>query len=42
VLEIGEMPTPSAGEGEERVEVRASGVNPSDVGLRMGRGGQPM
>lgn len=42
VLELGEMPTPNAGAGEVRVEVRASGVNPSDVGLRMGRGGRPM
>ena len=42
VLELGEMPTPEAGHGEVRVEVRASGVNPSDVGLRMGRGGRPM
>jgi hypothetical protein len=36
------MPTPHADQGEVRVEVRASGVNPSDVGLRMGRGGRPM
>jgi NADPH2:quinone reductase len=42
VLELGEMPTPSPAEGEVRVEVRASGVNPSDVGLRMGRSGRAM
>ncbi|MDD9940456.1 MAG: NADPH:quinone reductase [Myxococcales bacterium] len=42
VLELGEMPTPEAGTGEVRVEVRASGINPSDVGLRRGRPGRPM
>ena len=42
VLELGEMPTPQPGPGEVRVEVRASGVNPSDVGLRRGGRGRPM
>ena len=36
VLEIGERPTPSAGPGEVRVRLEASGVNPADVGRRAG------
>ncbi|MEL6774482.1 MAG: alcohol dehydrogenase catalytic domain-containing protein, partial [Pseudomonadota bacterium] len=36
VLEIVEMPTPDPGPGEVLVELRASGVNPSDVKLRAG------
>ena len=36
VLEVGEMPTPSAGPGEVRVRVRASGINPYDVKVRDG------
>ncbi|MDH5671721.1 MAG: NADPH:quinone reductase [Myxococcales bacterium] len=42
VLELGEMPTPQPGQGEVRVSVRASGINPSDVGLRRGMPGRPM
>jgi NADPH2:quinone reductase len=42
VLELGEMATPNAGAGEVRVEVRASGVNPSDVKLRLGSVGRAM
>jgi NADPH2:quinone reductase len=37
VLQIGEVPTPSAGPGEVRVRVQWSGVNPSDVKSRRGR-----
>jgi len=36
VLTYGEMPTPSAGPGEVRVRLQASGVNPADVGRRGG------
>ncbi|MEO1775206.1 MAG: NADPH:quinone reductase [Pseudomonadota bacterium] len=36
VLEIVEMPMPDPGPGEVLVELRASGVNPSDVKLRAG------
>src|SRR3977135_4427978 len=36
VLSFGEMPTPTAGPGEVRVRLEASGVNPSDVGRRAG------
>jgi NADPH2:quinone reductase len=36
VLTLGEMPTPSAGPGEVRVRLEASGVNPADVGRRGG------
>ena len=36
VLIYGEMPTPEAGPGEVRVRLRASGVNPDDVGRRGG------
>src|SRR6266702_4016711 len=41
VLTFGEMPTPSAGPGEVRVRLEASGVNPADVGRR-GGGYRPM
>ena len=41
VLVFGEMPTPSAGPGEVRVKLEASGVNPADVGRRSG-GYRPM
>src|ERR1700742_1777407 len=36
VLTFGEQPTPSAGSGEVRVRLEASGVNPADVGRRAG------
>ncbi|MBR1234150.1 NADPH:quinone reductase [Bradyrhizobium sp. AUGA SZCCT0182] len=36
VLTYGEMPTPEAGPGEVRVRLKASGVNPADVGRRGG------
>jgi NADPH2:quinone reductase len=36
VLTYGEMPTPSAGPGEVRIRLEASGVNPADVGRRGG------
>src|ERR1700759_1835068 len=36
VLSHGEQPTPSAGPGEVRVKLEASGVNPADVGRRAG------
>ena len=36
VLELGERPTPQAGHGQALIRVRASGVNPSDAGMRAG------
>jgi len=36
VLRHGDLPTPVAGRGQALIRVRASGVNPSDVGLRGG------
>ena len=36
VLQVGEVPTPTAGPGEVRVKVQWSGVNPSDVKSRRG------
>lgn len=36
VLQFGERPTPSAGQGQALIRVRASGINPSDVGMRGG------
>jgi len=36
VLSFGEQPTPSAGRGEVRIRLEASGVNPADVGRRAG------
>jgi NADPH2:quinone reductase len=36
VLKVGEMPDPHPGPGEVRVQVRASGVNPSDWKTRSG------
>lgn len=41
VLQFGELPTPAAGHGQALVRIRASGVNPSDVGMR-GGGAGPM
>ena len=39
VLQLGEMPTPNPAAGEVRVKVRWSGVNPSDVKMRLGSRG---
>jgi NADPH2:quinone reductase len=39
VLQLGEMPTPHPAAGEVRVKVRWSGVNPSDVKMRLGSRG---
>ena len=36
VIKIGEIETPNADEGEVRVKLHASGVNPADVKLRSG------
>jgi len=36
VLTYGERPTPTAGPGEVRIKLEASGVNPADVGRRAG------
>lgn len=36
VLTFGDLPTPRPGHGQALVRIRASGVNPSDVGLRAG------
>jgi NADPH2:quinone reductase len=36
VLSFGEQPTPSAGPGEVRIRLEASGVNPADAGRRAG------
>jgi NADPH2:quinone reductase len=36
VLNLGEQPTPTAGAGEVRIRLEASGVNPADVGRRAG------
>jgi len=36
VLDFGDMPTPTAGPGEVRVRLEASGINPADVGRRAG------
>ncbi|HEX5380407.1 MAG TPA: NADPH:quinone reductase [Phenylobacterium sp.] len=41
VLQFGERPTPRPGHGQALVRIRASGVNPSDVGMR-GGGAGPM
>jgi len=38
VLRYGDQPTPHAGQGEVRVALRASGVNPADMNRRSGRG----
>lgn len=37
VLEVGELPTPLPAEGEVRVRIHTSGVNPSDVKSRLKR-----
>jgi NADPH2:quinone reductase len=36
VLQHGELPTPQAGVGQALIRIRASGVNPSDAGMRRG------
>ena len=38
VLQVGEIPDPRPGPGEVRVRLRWSGINPSDVKQRAGRG----
>jgi len=40
VLQVGELPTPEPGQGEVRVKLSFSGVNPSDTKRRVGFGGQ--
>lgn len=42
VLRVGDQPMPSPGQGEVRVRLHASGVNPSDVKSRAGTAGWPM
>jgi NADPH2:quinone reductase len=39
VFVYGEVPTPNAGQGEVRIKLEASGVNPSDTYRRMGTAG---
>ncbi len=39
VLEFGERPAPSPGRNEALIRIRASGVNPSDAGMRRGAAG---
>ncbi|MCA6300151.1 MAG: NADPH:quinone reductase [Phenylobacterium sp.] len=36
VLEFGEVPTPTPGRGQVLIRIHASGVNPSDAGMRAG------
>jgi NADPH2:quinone reductase len=36
VLDFGDMPAPTAGPGEVRIRLEASGINPADVGRRAG------
>src|SRR3990167_1402555 len=36
VLQYGDLPTPVAGQGQALIRIKASGVNPSDVGMRGG------
>ena len=42
VLQLGDLPTPEPGQGEVRVKLSFSGVNPSDTKRRVGFGGQKM
>jgi NADPH2:quinone reductase len=39
VIETGEMPTPTAGDGEVRIKLATSSVNPADCYRRRGQGG---
>jgi NADPH2:quinone reductase len=39
VLELGERPTPTPGRNEALIRIHASGVNPSDAGMRRGASG---
>ena len=39
VLQLGERPKPTPGRGETLIRLMASGINPSDVGMRGGRAG---
>ena len=36
VLQYGDLPTPAPGQGQALIRIKASGVNPSDVGMRGG------
>ena len=36
VLQYGDLPTPTPGQGQALIAIKASGVNPSDVGMRGG------
>lgn len=38
VLQYGDLPTPAPGQGQALIRIKASGVNPSDVGMRGGPG----
>ncbi len=42
VLVVGDLPDPEPGPGEVRIRISASGINPGDVGKRMGPPGAPM
>ena len=42
VLQYGELPTPTPGRGEALIRMHASGVNPSDAGMRRGGPGSSM
>ena len=42
VLTLGALPTPEPGRGQVLIRIGASGVNPSDVGMRGGTSGSPM
>ncbi|WP_309646196.1 NADPH:quinone reductase [Phenylobacterium sp.] len=39
VLQYGDLPTPTAGQGQALIRIKASGINPSDVGMRAGGAG---
>lgn len=42
MLVVGDMPTPEPGEGEVRIRLAYSGINPGDVKKRSGWQGSPM